>query len=193
MDHSWKAPSTIPFLTLNSWKSTRAKGDLAHFYGVPWKSITWVAAGEDVVKVELPGNVRLEHAKDMAAIEKEFVNGTIHALFVSRLPRPFLEGNPNVSRFFSDPAVEEERYLREESYFPIMHVLAFKRELRERYPELPTALFELFERARRKASQRWNDPNWSMLLWGRRELEPPGKGLPGRPVAERARLQPQKY
>jgi 4,5-dihydroxyphthalate decarboxylase len=159
---------------LSSYQNTlgvRAKGDLAHFYGVPWKSVTWVAAGEDVVKVELPGDLRLEHAKDMAAIEKEFVNGSIHALFVSRLPGPFLDGNPNVSRFFSDPAVEEERYLRDEGYFPIMHVLAFKQELSERYPELPAALFELFEQARRKALHRWNDPNWSMLLWGRRELE----------------------
>jgi 4,5-dihydroxyphthalate decarboxylase len=72
---------------------------------------------------------------------------------------------------FADPNGEEERYLREEGYFPIMHVLAFKRELSERFPELPTALFQLFEQARRKALQRWNDPNWSMLLWGRREFE----------------------
>jgi 4,5-dihydroxyphthalate decarboxylase len=159
---------------LSSYQNTlgvRAKGDLAHFYGVPWKSVTWVAAGEDVVKVELPQDVRLERAKDMAAMEKEFVNGTVHALFVSRLPRPFLDGNPSVSRFFSDPALEEERYLREEGYFPIMHVLAFTRAAAERYPEVPLALFELFEKARRKALQRWNDPNWSMLLWGRRELE----------------------
>jgi len=61
--------------------------------------------------------------------------------------------------------------IRDEGYFPIMHVLAFKRELSQRYPELPAALFQLFEQARRKALQQWNDPNWSMLLWGRRELE----------------------
>ena len=52
-----------------------------------------------------------------------------------------------------------------------MHVLAFKRELSERYPDLPAALFQVFEQARCIAFQRWNDPNWSMLLWGRRELE----------------------
>ncbi len=159
---------------LSSYQNTlgvRAKGDLAHFYGVPWKSVTWVAAADDVVKVDLPGDIRLEQAKDMAAMEKEFIDGTLQALFVSRLPRSFLDGNPNVSRLFSDPAVEEERYLQEEGYFPIMHVLAFKQELSQHYPELAGALFELFEQARRKALQRWNDPNWSMLLWGRRELE----------------------
>jgi len=159
---------------LSSYQNTlgvRAKGDLAHSYGVPWKSVTWVTAGEDAVRVELPKDVKIERAKDMAEMEREFAQGTVQALFVSRLPRPFIEGDSNVDRLFADPIGEEERYLREEGYFPIMHVLAFKRELSERYPELPAALFQLFEQARRKALQRWNDPNWSMLLWGRRELE----------------------
>jgi 4,5-dihydroxyphthalate decarboxylase len=159
---------------LSSYQNTlgvRAKGDLDHFYSVPWKSVTWVAAGEDVVRVDLPRDLKLERRENMEEIEREFVRGTIQALFVSRLPRPFLEGNRHVGRFFADPSGEEERYLRQEGYFPIMHVLAFRRELSERYPELPSALFQLFEQARRRALERWNDPNWSMLLWGRRALE----------------------
>jgi 4,5-dihydroxyphthalate decarboxylase len=28
-----------------------------------------------------------------------------------------------------------------------------------------------FERARRQAMQRWIDSNWSMVMWGRQELE----------------------
>jgi 4,5-dihydroxyphthalate decarboxylase len=159
---------------LSSYQNTlgvRAKGDLQHVYGVPWKSISWVVAQDDVVSVEMPRDVKVERAKNMEDMERQFVDGTIHALFVSRLPRPFLEGHPNVGRFFADPFLEEERYFREQGYFPIMHVLAFKREMSERYPELPRALFEIFQQSRRKALQRWNDPNWSMLLWGRREIE----------------------
>ena len=159
---------------LSSYQNTlgvRAKGDIAHVYGVPWKSITWVAAGDDVVDVNLPADVKLEHANNMTEMESEFVNGTIHALFVSRIPRPVQEGASEVGGFFTDPQAEEERYLNEEGYFPIMHVLAFKQELSERYPDLPAALFEIFEQARLRALQRWNDPNWSMLLWGRTEFE----------------------
>lgn len=159
---------------LSSFQNTlgvRAKGDVAHVYGVAWKSITWVVAGADVVEVKLPADVNVEHAKNMAEIESAFAAGTVQALFVSRLPRVFLSGNPNVGRFFADPQAEEERYLREQGYFPIMHVLAFKRELAGRYPELPKALFDVFTKARRRALERWNDPNWSMLLWGRREFE----------------------
>ena len=151
--------------------AVRAKGDLTHFYGVDRKSVTWVTPGKEVVDVELPADLRIETRAGMAEIEQEFVEGKIQAMFVSRLPKPFRDGNKNVARLFADPQVEEERYLRQEGYFPIMHVLAFKKELAERHPEFPHALYDIFEQARQQAMQRWVDPNWSMVLWGRRELE----------------------
>jgi hypothetical protein len=51
-----------------------------------------------------------------------------------------------------------------------MHVMAFHKQLAQR-PELPKALFDFFEQARRQALQGWADPKWSMMMWGRRELE----------------------
>jgi 4,5-dihydroxyphthalate decarboxylase len=161
-------------IRLSAYQNTlgvRAKGDLTHFYGVERSTVTWVTPGKEVVDVELPADVRLETRGSMAEIEREFVEGKIHALFVSRLPEPFRDGNANIARLFENPQAEEERYLREEGYFPIMHVLAFKKELAKRYPELPRALYDIFEQARERAVQRWVDPNWSMVLWGQRELE----------------------
>jgi 4,5-dihydroxyphthalate decarboxylase len=149
----------------------RAKGDLTHFYGVDRKSVTWITPGKEVVDVELPADLRIETRAGMAEIEQEFVDGEIDAMFVSRLPKPFRDGNKDLARLFADPQAEEERYLREEGYFPIMHVLAFKKELAERHPQLPRALYEIFEQARQRATQRWADPNWSMIMWGRGELE----------------------
>jgi 4,5-dihydroxyphthalate decarboxylase len=52
-----------------------------------------------------------------------------------------------------------------------MHVLAYKKELAQNYPELPRALCDIFEQARQRAMQRWVDPNWAMVMWGQRELE----------------------
>ena len=149
----------------------RAKGDLTHFYGVERSSVTWVTPGKEVVDVELPKELKIESRNSMAEIEQELVEGKVHALFVSRLPKPFRDGNKNVARLFDDPQAEEERYLREEGYFPIMHVLAYKQELSEKFPELPRALYDIFEQARKRAMQRWIDPNWSMALWGRQEME----------------------
>jgi 4,5-dihydroxyphthalate decarboxylase len=107
----------------------------------------------------------------MAEIEAEFVAGSIQAMFVSRLPGPVREGHPSVARLFDDPQAEEERYLKEEGYFPIMHVLAYKQELAQEHSDLPQALFDIFERARKQAMRRWIDPNWSMVMWGRQALE----------------------
>ena len=159
---------------LSAYQNTlgvRAKGDLTHFYGVPRSTVTWVTPGKEVVDVKLPEDLKIEIRGSMAEIEQEFVEGKIQAMFVSRLPKPFREGHPNLARLFDDPQAEEERYLREEGYFPIMHVLAFKKELAEQHPELPKALYDIFEQARQRALQRWTDPNWSMAIWGRRELE----------------------
>jgi 4,5-dihydroxyphthalate decarboxylase len=159
---------------LSAYQNTlgvRAKGDLTHFYGVERTSVCWVTPGKEVMDVKLPADLKIETRGSMADIEQEFVDGRIHALFVSRLPKPFRDGDPNVARLFTDPQAEEERYLREEGYFPIMHVLAFKKELAQKQPELPHALYEMFEQARQRAKQRWIDPNWSIVLWGRGELE----------------------
>ncbi len=149
----------------------RAKGDLTHFYGVPRTTVTWVTPGREVIEVKLPADVKLETRESMAEIEQDFVAGKIQAMFVSRLPKPFREGSPHLARLFADPQAEEERYLGEEGYFPIMHVLAFKKHLAVKHPELPKALYNIFEQARQRAIQRWADPNWSMVMWGRRELE----------------------
>ena len=96
-------------------------------------------------------DLKIETRGSMAEIEQEFVEGKIQAMFVSRLPKPFRDGHVNIARLFENPQAEEERYLREEGYFPIMHVLAFKKELAERYPELPRALYDIFEQARERA------------------------------------------
>ena len=159
---------------LSAYQNTlgvRAKGDLTHYYGVARSTVTWVTPGKEVVDVKLPADLKIETRGSMAEIEEEFVEGGIQAMFVSRLPKPFRDGNPKLARLFVDPQAEEERYLREEGYFPIMHVLAFKKELAEQQLKLPKALYDIFEQARQRAMQRWDDPNWSLAIWGRRELE----------------------
>ena len=159
---------------LSAYQNTlavRAKGDLTHFYGIPRTNVTWVTPGKEVVDVKLPADLKIETRASMAEIEREFVEGKIQAMFVSRLPKAFRDRNPSVARLFADPRREEERYLSEVGFFPIMHVLAFKKDLAQKHPLLPRILYDLFDQARQHAMQRWIDPNWSMAIWGQRELE----------------------
>jgi 4,5-dihydroxyphthalate decarboxylase len=171
-----RGPADLPgkrvgLSTYQTTLSVLAKGDLAHYYGVPWKELTYVTSRPETVDVPLPPDVRLERAEGMQQIEGELVAGTIHAFFNPRPPRAFIDGHPSVARLFTDPRAEEQRHLQEPGYFPIMHVAAYRRSAAERQPELPRALFEAFEASRHLARERWNDPNWSLLLWGKQELE----------------------
>lgn len=163
---------------LNSFQTTLsvlAKGDLAHYYGVPWKDITYVTSRGEAVAVEPPAGVTIERVATRQQLEEELVAGSIHALFSPSPPRPFLDGHPKVAHLFSDPAAEEERHLAVTGYFPIMHVIAYRKESAARYPALPCALFTVFEQARELARRRWNDPNWSLLMWGAREMARQGQ------------------
>jgi len=117
--------------TYQTTLSVLAKGDLAHVYGVPWKSITWVTSRNESLEVDLPPDVKIE-ISSTDQINADFASGSIHAYFGPHPPQPYLDGNPNIARLFKDVQAEEERYLRQEGYFPIMHVVAFKREAAER-------------------------------------------------------------
>ena len=162
----------IALTTYQTTLSVLAKGDLAHYYGVPWKEITFVTAREETLDVPLPPGVKLERVESAAALEAELVAGSVQAQFTPSPPRAFIEGNPSIVRLFDDPRAEEERHLlKEPGYFPIMHVVAIQRAVVERHPELPRALFDVFEAAQQAARRRWNDPNHSLLLWGKQAAE----------------------
>jgi len=74
-------------------------------------------------------------------------------------------------RLFRDADAEELRYFTKYGYFPIMHILAIKKELAARNPALPTILMAMFADARAIAQDYYSDPNWSSLAFGRRYFE----------------------
>ena len=63
-------------------------------------------------------------------------------------------GNPRVKRLFENSREVEANYFRNTRILPIMHVLALRRELADKHPELPEQLFRLFSDSKRWA-QRW--------------------------------------
>ena len=52
-----------------------------------------------------------------------------------------------------------------------MHVVAFKNEILEKYPEAAQSLFAAFEQAKTLCREFYSDPNWSWLAWGRQDFE----------------------
>jgi len=145
--------------------SVLAKGDLQHDYGVPLDQVTWVTSADEPVPFTPPPGVRIERAPRDQNIETMLVEGAIQAYMVPRMPRPFVQGVPQVARLFQDPRAAELAYYHRNGFYPIMHVLAVKPEVVDAHPAVAMRLFDAFERAKEMAFHYYDDPNWSHLAW----------------------------
>ena len=70
-------------------------------------------------------------------------------------------------RLFPDVHAEEVRYFKKYGFFPIMHVVVFKRELADKFPELPRELLRTFEQAKKLAFTYYENSNYSLMVDGR--------------------------
>ncbi len=162
------------------WAQTAAiytRGLLAHEYGVDLASIHWHQAGVnepgriEKVKLSLPSGVRLTVIADRSLSEM-LLAGDLDAVLSARPPAPILAGDPRVRRLFADPRAVELAYARKTGLFPIMHVVAMRREVYERDRWLAMNLFKAFEEAKARSLERAADMTASFfpLPWAPDEL-----------------------
>jgi 4,5-dihydroxyphthalate decarboxylase len=147
------------------WAQTAAvysRGLLAHEYGVDLASIHWYQAGvnqagrREKVQLELPPGFRLTVVADRTLSEM-LLAGDLDAVLSARPPTPVSGGDPRVRRLFADYRPVELAYVRETGIFPIMHVVAMRREVYERDRWLAMNLFKAFDEARRRSLARAAD------------------------------------
>ena len=157
---------------LQSFQTTLAvlaKGDLAQEYGVDLKSVKWVVRANDTIAFEPGEEWQLDYVAADADLGALLSDGTIDALFFSRVPSTLESGS--VRRLFPDPKSACANFYRKNSFFPIMHVIAIKDEMIATHPELPGQLFELFVQAKQLSGGFMDAPGWSQMPWARLEKE----------------------
>jgi 4,5-dihydroxyphthalate decarboxylase len=155
---------------LHSFQTTLSvlgKGDLKLEYGVPWERIQWVCMRSEIVAVDLGPDVHVEvmpRGKDMGAM---LCDGEVDAL-ISPQPRASMLARPDrYHRLFADARAEELRYFKRYGFYPIMHLVVLKRDLAEKFPELPRELLRMFDDAKKLAYDYYADSNYSLLIDGR--------------------------
>ena len=151
--------------------ATLAKGDLQSEYDVPWRRIHWMLSKEENIPFTPEAGVKLELIPKDKKVGDMLESGEIAAMMTPHPPKPVLRGSRKIRRLFADPKAEDLRYFRKNGFFPIMHVVAFKNEILERYPDAARSLFAAFEEAKRLCREFYADPNWSWLAWGRQAFE----------------------
>jgi 4,5-dihydroxyphthalate decarboxylase len=138
-------------LTANVW----IRGILADFHNVPVNSVSYVTGGlhqpgrvEKVAIPVLPDGVEITGCPPGRTLSEMLISGEIDALYTPRVPRPFLDRDPHVRRLFPDVREVEENYYRLTQIFPIMHVVAIRREVYQRNRWLASSLAKAFAQAR---------------------------------------------
>lgn len=157
---------------LQSFQTTLAvlaKGDVAHEYGVDLKSVNWVVRADETIPFEPGPGWSLDYVPADADLGEMLAEGTIDALFLSRVPATL--GDRGVRRLFDDPRAECAAFFHRNGYFPIMHVVAIRHDAVARLPDLPQILLDLFRDAKTLADGFRDDPGWSQLAFGRLAME----------------------
>jgi 4,5-dihydroxyphthalate decarboxylase len=155
------------------------RGILAEHYGVAVGSVRYRTGGlhqpgrTDKISHTAPPGVEIEPIPAGATLDGMLAEGGIDALYSPRTPRRFAAGDPRVRRLFTDPRAEEERYFAATGIFPIMHVLALRRDVYERRPWLAQSLYKAFEQARAMTAARMRETAAAryMLPWLYADIE----------------------
>lgn len=129
------------------------RGILSDHYGVPVDSVTYVTGGEESpnraekLKLNLPENIRVEPIGEGKTLAQMLRTGEIDALHTARKPSTY--DGVTVRRLFPDHIPVEKQYWRETGIFPIMHVIAIRREVYQANRWIAMNLFQAFHEAQR--------------------------------------------
>jgi 4,5-dihydroxyphthalate decarboxylase len=140
-------------LTANVW----ARAILEDDHGVRPSDVTWVRGGIDTpnrpekIKLDLPPGVKVESAPEGKTISQLLDEGEIDGFIAPRPPSGAAARNPDVGWLFDDPTAVAKDYYRRTGIFPILLVLAFRKELAEQHRFLPAALFKAFSESKAAA------------------------------------------
>ena len=67
-------------------------------------------------------------------LDEMLLSGEIECLMSSLPPKSFYDGHPDVVRLIPDFEAVETAHYERTGIFPIMHTIAIKRDLTDRYP-----------------------------------------------------------
>lgn len=127
------------------------RGILSDQYGVPVDGPTYVTGGEETpnriekIALDLPPNFRVERIGPEDTLAQMLAEGRIDAFHTARKPSTY--DGVKVKRLFPDFEAVERAYWRDTGIFPIMHVIAIRREVYEANRWIAMNLFQAFREA----------------------------------------------
>ena len=159
------------------------RGIVQDEYGLTSKDVHWVIAANDSAGKVSGGPSKQENVvpkgltTSMGPAGKDesdlLESGEVDALFHAAVPRAYTEGHPKVARLFPNSRATEQAYYSKTGIFPMMHVVAIKKDVVEKNPWLIEAVFNAYSQAKQSAYDYLTKSAWykTTLPWVSQELE----------------------
>lgn len=126
------------------------RGILQDEYGIDPASVTYVTGGEESpgreekLKLNLPDRFKVEPIGPTQTLTRMLADGEIDALHTARAPSTFYSEPDKVRRLFPNFVEVEKAYYAKTGIFPIMHVVALRRDVYEKNRWIAQALYKAF-------------------------------------------------
>jgi 4,5-dihydroxyphthalate decarboxylase len=145
------------------WTMTAAifiRGMLQHEYGVDMAKIHWVegamntpnAHGSPTV-LPLLKPISIERNRSGKSMSDLIEERVVDATLGTSLPES-IRRNPDIQRLFPDYEALEKDYYKRTRIFPIMHLVAIRKDVYERYPFVASSLFDAMNKSKEIALEK---------------------------------------
>lgn len=129
---------------------------LQHDYGVHPSTMQWFQGGleqtgrEEKEPLHLPADIMIQPIRSDQTLSQMLESGEIDALLSARTPSSFTGENGPVRRLFPNFRQTEQDYFRKTGIFPIMHVIALRKDIVQKYPWAGGNLYKAFCQAKKR-------------------------------------------
>jgi 4,5-dihydroxyphthalate decarboxylase len=152
---------------------------LQHDFGVAPPDIHWLYGGLNTadyaerLRHDAPPGVRLDPIPADRTLNELLESGELDAVAASQPPLAFREGSPRVRRLFANYREVEREYFERTGFYPIMHMVAVRRDVYEANRWVPASLLQGMAESRRLAYEQMHDPDTPPVghPWWHAELE----------------------
>jgi 4,5-dihydroxyphthalate decarboxylase len=151
----------VPIYTMSA--AVWIKGHLQHDYGVDISKIRWVEGAinhpgphghPSLLPLVRPAPI--EQNTSAKSLSDLLESGGIDAIIGTVLPDA-IHHNPDVQRLFPTYREEEKNYYKRTRIFPIMHLIAMRRDVYEVHPFIASSLFDAMCESKERARRRMRD------------------------------------
>jgi 4,5-dihydroxyphthalate decarboxylase len=155
------------------------RGMLQHDYGVDLSKVHWVQGALNHVGTHgqpsappMLKSIDIELADPRKSLSDLIDKGEIDAIMATGLPVA-MKRNPDIVRLFPNYHEVERDYFKRTGIFPIMHLVALRRDVHEKHPFVATSLYEALVKSRQRALAMMSETGALryMLPWMTAELD----------------------